>query len=288
MKRYFFLLLSMILFGVAATGAQVIKNKTFVDQSYRNVKTVKVVQTALDVRIARGAGDNTAVKCHVNTMETSDPDYAVEARLVGSTLEIYERKSSQRWGSSFSRVDGYIAIAVPEHVQVISVSSVSGDVSLRDCEVENLSLKTVSGDVCLENIVSSLAVASTVSGDVSLRAARGNKITVNTVSGDILGKEGASPAVDFALVSLGSTSGDVYVQIGPSVKQTAFKSVSGDLRLCFKGDLMRNAYTLGAVSGDIVVSSYAKARRKLEIQPENPLVDVRANTVSGDIYVLNY
>lgn len=287
MKKLFFLILSMIAFGMAATGTQVIKNKTFIDKSYSGIKTVKVVQTALDVRVARSTGANVTVKCHVNTMETNETDYAVEARVVGSTLEIYERKSSLRWGSSFSRVDGYIAIAVPEHVQVISVSSVSGDVSVQDCAVENLSLKTVSGDVYLEKIAGELTVASTVSGDVVLRETRGNKITVNTVSGDILAKEGDF-GVDFALVSLGSTSGDVSVQAGPSVKQTVFKSVSGDLRLCFKGDLMRNAYALGAVSGDIVVSNYAKARRKLEINPENPLVDVRANTVSGDIYVLNY
>ena len=285
-QRIFFLL-GMFLLAIAASGAKVIKDKTYIDRSFQGIKTVKVVQSVLTVNIVGNTSDKTAVKCHVDLLETDQADYTVEARVVGSTLEIYERTGSNRRGFSCRQAKGTIAISIPRGVRVVSVTNVSGDASVRGCHLDNLSIKTVSGDVRLLDTVSELAVVSCVSGDVKIGSSKGNKITVNTVSGDVIAK-GEKSGVDFSLVSFSSTSGDIAAYLGSSVRQTVFKSVSGDIHLYFKGDLMRNAYSLTGLSSDIVISGHAKAERKLELQPENPLVDVRAAAVSGDIYVSNY
>ena len=94
--------------------------------------------------------------------------------------------------------------------------------------------------------------------------------------------------VDFSLVSIASTSGDLTVYMGPKVKQTVFKSVSGDIGLYLKGNLKNNNYSLGGVSSDISISGVAVARKSLELKFNKGGVDIKANAVSGDIYIKNY
>ena len=131
----------------------------------------------------------------------------------------------------------------------------------------------------LKGITSNLAVVRTTSGNVSLADCTGNKIDVTTVSGDVLAK-GSKTGVDFSLVGASSTSGNVCLFMGPKVRQTSIKSVSGDLRLYLKGDLK------GRVMGSVIeISGVARASRRLELNTSGNGVQVRANAVSGDIYV---
>ena len=88
------ILLSVFAFAaVFACGqavAATITGKTFINANYTGVKTIKVSQTVLDVNIVKSSGSKTGVKCYVEKMIVNDSDYAVKARLVGSTLEIYQ------------------------------------------------------------------------------------------------------------------------------------------------------------------------------------------------------
>lgn len=305
MKKSILFLLCAILMGFSApAGAKVIKNTTFINESYTGIKTIKVVQTVLDVNITKaGSSDKTAVKCYVNQMEVSANDYQISARQVGSTLEIYQ---TPRSGLSFRRSDGYINIAAPDGVKVIvvntvsgdasvqglaldnlEVASTSGDVNVQACSAGNLAIRSTSGDMRLDGVSSDLAVIRSTSGDISVGNSGGNKIDISTVSGDVYAK-GSKYGVDFSLVGMSSSSGDLMVYMGPGVKQTAFKSVSGDIGLYLKGNLKSNNYSFKGVSSDISISGVATARRSLELNFDKGGVDVKANAVSGDIYVKNY
>lgn len=299
----FFLCAAFMGFSVSVS-AETIKNKTFIDESFTGVKTIKVVQTVLDVNIVKaGSSDKTSVKCHVNQMELNANDYRIGARQVGSTLEIYQ---TPRSGFSFRRSDGYINIAAADGVKVVVVNAVSGDISVQDlaldnleavstsgdvsvraCAAGNLSIRSTSGDMQLDAVSSDLAVIRTTSGDIAIGNSGGNKIDISTTSGDVYAK-GSPMGVDFSLVSIASTSGDLTVYMGPKVKQTVFKSVSGDIGLCLKGNLKNNNYSLGGVSSDITISGVAVARKSLELKFNKGGVDIKANAVSGDIYIKNY
>lgn len=303
MKKLILLFLCAVFAGGLPARAETIKNKTFIDASYTGVKTIKVMQTVLDVNVVRAAAAKTSVKCHVNQMEVNVKNFRIEARQSGSVLEIYQDPRKASW---FGRSDGYIRIEAPADVRVIVVNTVSGDVALQglrldtfeatttsgdvalyDCSSGNVSVNSTSGDVALGNLVSELAVVRTTSGDVAVNGCGGNKIDISTVSGDVYAK-GSNFGVDFALVGISSTSGDLSVYMGPKVRKTVFKSVSGDIRLYFRGDLKKNSYDLGGVSSSIVLSGFARAKRSLVLNPSNAVVDVRANAVSGDIYIGNY
>ena len=156
--------------------------------------------------------------------------------------------------------------------------------SLVGVSADDLSVSTVSGDMTLKGITSNLAVVRTTSGNVSLADCTGNKIDVTTVSGDVLAK-GSKTGVDFSLVGASSTSGNVCLFMGPKVRQTSIKSVSGDLRLYLKGDLKSHSYSLSGMSSEIEISGVARASRRLELNTSGNGVQVRANAVSGDIYV---
>ena len=204
---------------------------------------------------------------------------------------------------SIRRAQGYIRIEAPADVQVVvvngvagdvslqvlrlegaEVSSVSGNVSLIGVSADDLSVSTVSGDMTLKGITSNLAVVRTTSGNVSLADCAGNKIDVTTIAGDVLAK-GSKTGVDFSLVGVSSTSGNVCLYMGPKLRQTSIKSVAGDIRLYLKGDLKSHSYSLSGMSSEIEISGVARASRRLELNTSGNGVQVRANAVSGNIYV---
>ena len=297
------ILLSVFAFAaVFACGqavAATITGKTFINANYTGVKTIKVSQTVLDVNIVKSSGSKTGVKCYVEKMIVNDSDYAVKARLVGSTLEIYQEPKNNL---SFRETKGYINISAAPGVNVIIVNSVSGDASVKGMDLDNLSLSTVSGDISVgqvsasdvslksvsgdisveRTVASTIMSVTTTSGDVDAGNSRGGKIDVASVSGDVKASN-----IDFSLAKCSTTSGDVYASMAGSIKEVAASSVSGDIKLYFKGNIRDNNYTLSGVSSDIVIAGYAKAKKKFVLEG-NSGVSVKANAVSGDIYIGNY
>lgn len=164
------ILLSVFAFAaVFACGqavAATITGKTFINANYTGVKTIKVSQTVLDVNIVKSSGSKTGVKCYVEKMIVNDSDYAVKARLVGSTLEIYQEP--EKTILSFRETKGYINISAAPGVNVIIVNSVSGDASVKGMDLDNLSLSTVSGDISVGQVSASDVSLKSVSGDISV------------------------------------------------------------------------------------------------------------------------
>jgi len=152
------------------------------------------------------------------------------------------------------------------------INAASGDVQLARIGGQ-ARINTASGDVQLASVGGEARINS-ASGDVQIRAA-GNRLEVNTASGDVLVGEAVSS------VNANSASGDQTIG---SVTQgkVDLKSASGDLKIGIRegSTLWVDARSRsGEVRSELPVS---------DLPPEGdaPHVELRANTMSGDITVV--
>jgi DUF4097 and DUF4098 domain-containing protein YvlB len=151
------------------------------------------------------------------------------------------------------------------------VNAASGDVTFESVG-GGARINTASGDVQL-NSVRGDAKINSASGDVIVQEVEGG-LEVNSASGDVIVREAGSS------VSVNTASGDQL--IGSAVKgRVALKSASGDMKIG-----IREGSTLhvdarsrsGEVRSELPVS---------DTPPEGdaPHIELRANTMSGDITV---
>jgi DUF4097 and DUF4098 domain-containing protein YvlB len=151
------------------------------------------------------------------------------------------------------------------------ISAASGDVQLGMVDGD-ARVNTASGDVLVRAIGGDAKVNS-ASGDVIVRQVAG-ELTVNSASGDVLVREASSG------VSVNTASGDQ--EIGRvSVGKVNLKSASGDLKVGIAegSTLWVDARSRsGEVTSELPVS-------ELPPDGDGPSVELRANTMSGDITV---
>jgi DUF4097 and DUF4098 domain-containing protein YvlB len=151
------------------------------------------------------------------------------------------------------------------------ISAASGDVQISLIGGE-ARLNTASGDIQVGMIGGDGRINS-ASGDVMLKTV-GGRLEANTASGDVLVKETLSS------VTVNSASGDQ--QIGSVFQDTVnLRSASGDLRIGIKegSRLFVDARSRsGDVSSELPIS---------DAPPDGdaPLIELRANTMSGDITI---
>jgi DUF4097 and DUF4098 domain-containing protein YvlB len=175
------------------------------------------------------------------------------------------------------------------HFGSVEVETGSGDVEFSDIEGE-ARINAASGDVQLGNVGRDARVNS-ASGDVQIRSV-GADAKVNSASGDVIIREVSGE------LSVNTASGDVLVRkAGGSV---SVNSASGDQEI---GSVAKGNVTLKSASGDLKVgiaegtnlwvdarSRSGEVRSELpvsDLPPESggPTVELRANTMSGDITV---
>lgn len=152
-----------------------------------------------------------------------------------------------------------------------AISAASGDVEVRMIGGEGR-VNSASGDVQVGFIGGDGSV-NTASGDVMIKTA-GGSLRVNSASGDVIVKEALSS------VGINTASGD---QIVGSVFSDSvdLKSASGDIRVGIKqgSRLFVDARSRsGEVASELEVSEAAP-------EGDAPLVELRANTMSGDISI---
>jgi DUF4097 and DUF4098 domain-containing protein YvlB len=152
------------------------------------------------------------------------------------------------------------------------VNAASGDVQLGTVGGE-ARINTASGDIQVGSVTRRAKINS-ASGDVQVREATGS-FEVNTASGDVSVREAASS------VSVNSASGDQTIGSVAEGKVT-LKSASGDLMIGIRegSTLWVDARSRsGEVRSELPVS---------DLPPEGdaPHVELRANTMSGDITVV--
>jgi DUF4097 and DUF4098 domain-containing protein YvlB len=171
----------------------------------------------------------------------------------------------------------------------VEVETGSGDVEFGEV-AGDASINAASGDVQLATVAGSAKI-NTASGDVQIRSIGGDG-KINSASGDVIIREVAGE------LSVNSASGDVLVrEAGSSV---GVNTASGDQQI---GAVTTGKVTLKSASGDLKVgiregtSLWVDARsRSGEVRSELPVselppdgdgpsVELRANTMSGDITV---
>jgi DUF4097 and DUF4098 domain-containing protein YvlB len=151
------------------------------------------------------------------------------------------------------------------------IDAASGDVQVAAVG-GNARINTASGDVQIRSIGRDAKINS-ASGDVIISEV-GGELSVNSASGDVLVREARSS------VSVNTASGDQ--QLGSvSIGRVELKSASGDLKVGIaEGSLLHvdARSRSGEVRSELPVSD-------LPPEGDGPTVELRANTMSGDITV---
>ncbi|ALJ22131.1 DUF4097 family beta strand repeat-containing protein [Microbacterium sp. No. 7] len=231
------------------------------------------------------AHDEPGVRIEVHAVATKD--LRIEAD--GSTVEIDH--AQLRWdnflevfrnfGSGGPKAE--ISVAVPRDLAltlgVVSASALVSGLS------NDAKLNTVSGDIIVDGLTGDISV-NAVSGDVQIRGLEGT-LNANSVSGDVA-------AVGTIRKAFADTvSGDILVDSSGAVQSIALNTVGGTTTVRLDEGLPAN-YVLRTVSGKLLVdgsvqqgsggigSSFTGSVGELS----GSFVDVRANSVSGDITVL--
>jgi DUF4097 and DUF4098 domain-containing protein YvlB len=152
------------------------------------------------------------------------------------------------------------------------INAASGDVAV-DSVGGEARMNTASGDMQLGSIAGD-AKLNSASGDVIVREAAA-RLEVNSASGDVLVREAASS------VNVNTASGDQM--IGTAVQgKVDLKSASGDMRIGIRegSTLFVDARSRsGEVRSELPVSESAP-------DGDGPNIELRANTMSGDITVV--
>lgn len=188
----------------------------------------------------------------------------------------------RNFGTSGPRAE--ISVAVPREVALnLGVVSASALVSgIR----HDARLNTVSGDIIVDGLTGDLTV-NAVSGDVQVRQLVG-ALTANSVSGDVA----ATGAIRRATID--TVSGATLIDTTGDAQQIGLNAISGNATIRLDEALPAN-YVVRSVSGRVQVDGVV--RSGMGAGPttnfsgsvgelSGSFVDVRANSVSGDVTVL--
>lgn len=188
----------------------------------------------------------------------------------GHTLTIRRRNPDvfKTFFSVFKKEGGKITVRVPVgYAANYKISTTSGDIRLRDIDVDQVKINTTSGDVRIEpdaqNRADEISV-QTVSGSATVSACAGD-IAVTTVSGDQFISCDAS-GVDVSVVSgkvhiegacdeweINSVSGDVEMlcTVAPT-RKVQIATMSGSARVALPGEIRGFVAEMSGLSGSIV------------------------------------
>ena len=128
----------------------------------------------------------------------------------------------------------YLRIELPETIkfEYVAVDMTTSSISAEGLTMEILSVSSVSGNAIFRNCTVGMVVAETVNGEVQIGMRNADaKLKINTVNGNVslLVPEGTQPSVRFS-----SVSGDMVHSIDCTVSENAafsIETVSGDLQI---------------------------------------------------------
>lgn len=185
----------------------------------------------------------------------------------------------RNFGSSGPRAE--IAIAAPRDV-LLTLGVVSANALVAGFR-RDASINSVSGDVLVDGHVGGLRVNS-VSADVQARDVSG-AFSANTVSGDL------TASGRLTSVNIDTVSSTTFVDAEGTVEEISHNGVSGGATFRLDDDYPAN-YMLRTAGGRMVVDGISRGSRGPASYSgsagalSGSFVDVKANTVSGDITVL--
>ncbi|MDJ0350354.1 DUF4097 family beta strand repeat-containing protein [Cryobacterium sp. PH29-G1] len=174
-----------------------------------------------------------------------------------------------------------VSISVPRDV-ALRFGVVSADALVSGLR-NDAKLSTVSGDLVVDDIEGDLEL-NAVNGEISVRNHVG-ALSVHTVSGDIT----ASGSI--RQFTLDGVTSDVFLDLSGTPDQIVTNSVSGNLTVRLEPDVAAR-YHLNTISGTLqlddhtVRTAFGKGYEGSTGALDGSWLDVRANSVSGDISVV--
>ncbi len=239
--------------------------ETVVEVSGRDADDVMVDQHDGEVTVIARHGSEFFGSSRQLSVNVSMPrDSRLSTKLGSADVRVEGRlgETRLRSGSGDVRIDELGADA--------SIETGSGDVQV-DAVAGALLVKSGSGDVTLDRLASPAEV-STGSGDVLVVSAR-EALAAKSGSGDLRVRDALADVV------LSTASGDVVVD-RMGVGQLTAKNVSGDIKI---------GVPAGIPVWTDITSTTGSVRSNLEGagQPQDgqDFIELRARTVSGDIYL---
>ncbi|WP_243229072.1 DUF4097 family beta strand repeat-containing protein [Microbacterium sp. CIAB417] len=174
-----------------------------------------------------------------------------------------------------------VSVAVPRGI-ALTLGVVSAG-ALVSGLANDAKLNTVSGDIIVDTHTGDLSVNS-VSGDVQIRELTG-ALSANSVSGDVAVTGSVRKA------TIDTVSGAMWVDAAGNVNTINLNTVAGDSTIRLEETLPAN-YVMRSMSGRVLIdgidrgssgpTNYTGSAGELA----GSFVDIRANSVSGDITVL--
>ena len=164
-------------------------------------------------------------------------------------------------------VKTYITVYLPEkQYKGLKIDLISGDVVVKDLQIEKSEIETISGDVKVNDWNGDLLDIETTSGDVELKNCSTDTLSVETVSGDLEIED----LVAKGAITLDCTSGDIEFERMDGA-ELRIETVSGDV----EGSLLSNKHFIAkSTSGDIDIPDSDSSAGKCI-----------AKTTSGDIKI---
>lgn len=249
-----------------------------------DVRTLKVGLIGGQIDVIAHDEPGARIEVHAVTMK----DLRIE--VTGDVVEIDHPQL--RWDNflevfrnfSSNGPKAEISVAVPRSVALtLGVVSASALVSgIRN----DARLNTVSGDIIVDGITGDMNV-NAVSGDVQAREVIG-ALTANSVSGDV------AATGQIRRASIDTVSGSMLVDSTGPVSSIALNTVSGNATIRLDEGHPAN-YVVRSVSGRVQVDGVVRSGTGTGPttnfsgsvgELSNSFVDVRANSVSGDVTVL--
>ncbi len=249
-----------------------------------DVRTFKIGLVGGQIDIV--AHDEPGARIEVHAVTTKDLRISAEDGAVeidhpqlrwDNFLEVF-----RNFGSGGPRAE--ISVAVPRSVAV-TLGVVSASALVADLATD-ARVNTVSGDIIVDGLHGDLTV-NAVSGDVQVRSLEGS-LNANSVSGDV--------AVTGRLrkTTIDTVSGAILIDAAEAVHQISLNTVSGRTTIRLDEGLAAN-YVVRSVSGKVQIDGSVHSGRSTVPKTNyvgstgelsGTFVDVRANSVSGDITVL--
>jgi DUF4097 and DUF4098 domain-containing protein YvlB len=234
----------------------------------------------LTIEIPKGVVELEAVETKETTVELEargrdadefEREVRIEARPRGAGHEVVVDASARRGLLGFREGEYRVRIKAPESATVradLASADISGSGRFSAVEID-----VASGDVAFDEVEGEAKI-NTASGDVVLR--RVGSVRVNSASGDVRVDEAAAD------VEVNSASGDIELR-RVTAGEVKVHSASGDVEVGIaKGSrLWVDAQSLsGDTSSELELESGSPVEGD-----EGPLVELRAQTMSGDISV---
>lgn len=205
------------------------------------------------------------------------PDYSIDYSNTDGKLTIEDKYIIKTTYNNSQTKINYVTIIVPKDSKFsnIDISDTSGDISLKDIQVDKLKAYNCSGNSSFAEMRINEGDIQTTSGDINVKKMKSNTLKIVCVSGNVEVNE-----IQSNEAKLISTSGNVFFN-GNVHGNSTFEGTSSNIEIVCSGKEKEYSYNLETTSGSIEVNG-----EKIEKDEISPSVNVQ-NSKKNIIKVTN-